>query len=492
MSDLIAEDFTPNPINLLESNRSLGYSIEEAVADLIDNSITAEARKISFILSWNNGKPLFALVDDGKGMTNEELVRSFRLGSSNPLEEREENDLGRFGFGMKTASLSQSRSFIVMSKSKNQQMISRSLDLDFLSKLQGKWVLKKLENHELLEYDNSIIEKGHGTVVLWNNWDRAPKKYDDFISLTDKISNYISVCFHRYIEKGVKIYCDQILLKPFSPIPKGEGAEENSKISLSNNKDATQTAYVLQHPKKWAEDYESSFSFNEFRLFEGFERQQGIYIYRCDRLLTPKGGWLGVLKSGNSAKLARVVIDYPNSADSLWSLDITKTNAKIPYEFKREIESFVKKTRIASVKKIVRGIKETKKSIVSYKDAYIWKENKNKETKGLSYKINQNHPFFISIINEKKVEKKILNEMLELISEHLPIQKIITDSDEDPSQHDKVVPRQKLNSTEILIAKKIFEIQMSDSTKQNAIKYLLSIEPYVYYEEQIKKIADEY
>ena len=198
------------------------------------------------------------------------------------------------------------------------------------------------------------------------------------------------------------------------------------------------------------------------------------------------------MKSGNSAKLARVVIDYPNSADSLWSLDITKTNAKIPYEFKREIESFVKKTRIASIKKIVRGIKETKKSIVSYKDAYIWEENKNKETKGLSYKINQNHPFFISIINEKKVEKKILNEMLELISEHLPIQKIITDNDEDPSQHDKVVPRQKLNSTEILIAKKIFEIQMSDSTKQNAIKYLLSIEPYVYYEEQIKKIADEY
>ena len=76
----------------------------------------SRSSKISFILSWNNGKPLFALVDDGKGMTNEELIRSFRLGSSNPLEEREENDLGRFGFGMKTASLSQSRSFIVMSK----------------------------------------------------------------------------------------------------------------------------------------------------------------------------------------------------------------------------------------------------------------------------------------------------------------------------------------------------------------------------------------
>jgi hypothetical protein len=492
MNDVEAEDFTPDPINLLESNRSLGYSIEEAIADLIDNSITAEAKEISFILSWNNGKPIFALIDDGKGMTYEELVHSFRLGSSNPLAERDENDLGRFGFGMKTASLSQSRSFIVISKSRNQRIISRSLDLDFLNQLKGRWVLKKLENHELLGYQNSILERGHGTVVLWNNWDRAPKEYDDFISLADNISNYISVCFHRYIEMGVKIYCDDILLESISPIPRDEGAEQQSKISLSKNKDATQTAYVLQHPSNWKEDYESTFSFNSFRLFEGFERQQGIYIYRCNRLLTPNGGWLGVLKMGNSAKLARVVIDYPNSADSLWSLDITKTNAKIPYEFKSEIESFVKKTKIASIKKIVRGISKAKESIVSFNNAYIWKENKHKETKGLSYKINQNHPFFVSIVNEKKVEKKVLNEILELISEQLPIQKIITDNDEDPSQHDKVVPRQKLNSTEILIAKKILEIQMSSSTKRNAIQYLLSIEPYVYYQEQIKKIADEY
>ena len=92
-----AEDFTPNPINLLESNRSLGYSIEEAVSDLIDNSIAADAKNISFNLKWNSGKPYFTLVDDGKGMTKNELIESFKLGSRNPNDTRDVKDLGRFG-----------------------------------------------------------------------------------------------------------------------------------------------------------------------------------------------------------------------------------------------------------------------------------------------------------------------------------------------------------------------------------------------------------
>ena len=90
-------------------------------------------------------KTLFALLDDGVGMSNKngDLVRSFRLGSQNPLEERDPLDLGRFGFGMKTASLSQSRSFIVASKKTESELISRSLDLDFISSLGNGWKLKK-------------------------------------------------------------------------------------------------------------------------------------------------------------------------------------------------------------------------------------------------------------------------------------------------------------------------------------------------------------
>lgn len=492
MNDLIAEDFTPDPLNLLESNRNLGYSIEEAVSDLIDNSIAAKAKNISFHLSWNNGKPFFALLDDGVGMSNKngDLVRSFRLGSQNPLEERDPLDLGRFGFGMKTASLSQSRSFIVASKKTESELISRSLDLDFISSLGNGWKLKKVDKTDLFGYEKSIIENGHGTVVIWNNWDRAPKNYEDFANLVSDISNYLSVCFHRFIESGVNIYADEILLPAFSPIPQGEGAEEKSKIHLSDNSNATQTAYVLQHPSNWAEEYETSLSFNSFRLFDGFERQQGIYIYRCDRLLTPRGGWLGVLKRGNSAKLARVVIDYPNNADSLWSLDITKTNAKIPYEFKNEIESFVKKTRVESVSKINRGNRKVY-DVNSYKNSNIWEGYKDKETKAKSYRLNFNHPFFNSLIENEIINKNELKDLLDLISEYLPIFKIISDNDEDPSQHDKISPRDKLNDLEILVAKNTLVSEMSKSTKHQAITKLLSMEPFRYHEDFIRNLANE-
>ena len=149
--DLIGEDFTPDPVSLLESNRNLGYSIEEAISDLIDNSITAKAKNITYEFHWNEGNPYFLLKDDGIGMSsnNNEFFNSFKLGTKNPREERDPKDLGRFGFGMKTASLSQARCLTVISK-KEEKVISRSLDLDFIFEIGGGWNLKKVMDHEII------------------------------------------------------------------------------------------------------------------------------------------------------------------------------------------------------------------------------------------------------------------------------------------------------------------------------------------------------
>ena len=199
----IAEDFTPDPISLLQSSRNLGYSIEEAISDLIDNSISAHARNIIYEFHWNNGLPFFLLKDDGKGMSSEnnELIKSFRLGSKNPLEERDSGDLGRFGFGMKTASLSQARTLTVITKKRGYNIISRSLDLNFIASINQGWKLKKVSE---IEIENEILYLNNlesGTIIKWNDWDRAPTDKSDFVSLISNINNYIGVCFHRYIEK---------------------------------------------------------------------------------------------------------------------------------------------------------------------------------------------------------------------------------------------------------------------------------------------------
>jgi len=486
--NLLAEDFTPDPISLLESNRNLGYSIEEAISDLIDNSISAMATEISYELNWNNGKPYFLLKDNGKGMSNEnnQLVNSFRLGSKNPLDERDPNDLGRFGFGMKTASLSQARELIVITKKEGFKTLTRSLDLNFIAQLNGSWTLKNVIDEEIKSELKFLESLNSGTIIKWGDWDRAPNLEADFLSLIKEINDYISVCFHRFIEKGVSISYFNYPLAPCSPIPSNEGAEFFSSLKLSSNKYAKQTAYILQHPKEWNEDYEVMSRLNSFRLFEGFERQQGVYIYRCDRLLTPRGGWLGLLKKGNAAKLARVVIDYPNDADALWSLDITKTNASIPFEFRNEITKLIDAAKNKSIKKIGRGNRNLTRSLSST-NAHIWKTSNDKEYNSYKYLVDIEHPILKSLVAENKIKEQDLKILLGLISDNLPIARIINNNDSDPSKHDRMVSRNKLSKDEFQMAQKIFQFKMKTVTKAVAFTWLLSFEPYCYCEDQLKK-----
>lgn len=485
-NELIGEDFTPDPISLLESNRNLGYSIEEAISDLIDNSITAEATYISYELHWNNGKSFFILKDNGKGMSNSEneLINSFRLGSKNPLDERPEYDLGRFGFGMKTASLSQARVLTVISKIDGGESLARSLDLNFITELSAGWKLKLVEDIEIKEELNYLKKSNSGTILRWDDWDRAPKLEEDFLSLSTNINQYISVCFHRFIERGIKICYFDYQLEPCSPIPKDEGAERFSQVPLAKNNKAKQTAYILQHPKNWKEDYEVINRFNSFRLFEGFERQQGIYIYRCDRLLTPKGGWLGMLRKGNAAKLARVVIDYPNDADTLWSLDITKTNASVPFEFKREIKKLIDATKNGVINKIARGNRNIS---LSFNHSQIWKTFNDNEYNSFKYIVDIEHPIFKILILEKKIKEKDLTTLLDVISDNLPVSRIINNNDTDPSKHDRMMVKQELSLQELEIARIIFQYQMKTDSKSVAFSWLLNFEPYCYCETQLKK-----
>ena len=164
-----AEDFTPNPINLLESNRSLGYSIEEAVSDLIDNSIAADAKNISFNLKWNSGKPYFTLVDDGKGMTKNELVKVLSLDQ----EIQMARDIQRsWSFWMwNGSSLSQSKAFVVVTKSKNSELEKRCLDLDYIA---TEWIVE-IKHAEIMRFLRQIKKLKNGTALIWNSWDKCPR-----------------------------------------------------------------------------------------------------------------------------------------------------------------------------------------------------------------------------------------------------------------------------------------------------------------------------
>jgi len=106
----------PEAASMIETFRAIGYNLETAVADILDNSISAGAKNIYIERIWDGGKTIVTIKDDGLGMNSEEIVEAMRPGTQNPLESRDVNDLGRFGLGMKTASFSQCRKLTVISK----------------------------------------------------------------------------------------------------------------------------------------------------------------------------------------------------------------------------------------------------------------------------------------------------------------------------------------------------------------------------------------
>lgn len=101
---------------LMISMRSMGYTFEAAIADIIDNSISAEASKIIIKFPVDPADCYIAICDNGAGMDSIELFDAMKYGSNIKGYVRDEKDLGRFGLGLKAASLSQCRKLTVISK----------------------------------------------------------------------------------------------------------------------------------------------------------------------------------------------------------------------------------------------------------------------------------------------------------------------------------------------------------------------------------------
>lgn len=479
------DEIIPDPESLLESIRSVGYSLKEAISDLIDNSISANASSVRIIISLEGSEDAkFHLIDNGDGMDHQKLISSFRLGSTNPKKARGENDLGRFGMGMKTASLSQCRSVTVTSK-QNNNIVTRTLDLDEVSR-QKKWVIG--EKDIPLEITHHLNEIENGTIISWEKIDQIGISEEEHNNLLLDIENYISLCFHRFMERTNKridffLNDSKDPIKPVSPVV--EGSQVFSEIAI-DSVDSKMKAFTIPIRK---ENKETSL-FNSLELFSGLENQQGIYIYRSDRLLC-FGGWLGIVKPNNSYKLCRVIIDFKNnySSDKIWSIDIKKTKADIPFEYRQEIKNFVKKAQLDSAKKIgVYNKKERREAEGKlYDNAYLWQVDKNKKYGFWEYKLNIDNPLFSSILN--KVKRKDLQLILDIISRDLPISDIIENNDEEPANHDTLyaeIDRKEILEKEKYAAKLALKNALIlGITKHDAVEHILKSEPFSRHKEEL-------
>ena len=326
----------PKPAVLLSAIRAIGYSFETAVADIIDNSISAQAKNIR-IFSEPSGEPYFAFLDDGTGMTAEELRNALLLGSDRSKKCDAPMELGRFGLGLKSASFSQCRRFTVVTK-QGGDANAMLFSLDEVES-SGAWrtaILDKSEQKFVPEVER-LLKYDHGTLVVWNDFDRLRKNTANFETsfrrLVKMAKSHVEYVFHRFYEE-IGIYFneervekrDPFLLDSYGMQQEGRGVSvdvDGHKIRI--------TPYSLP--------YANTLSQEELKLLgnpKSIYDEQGLYLYRNRRLIA-WGSWFRTEVRSELNKLARVKVDIPPSLDEIWMLDVKKSSAKIPDKIRESI-----------------------------------------------------------------------------------------------------------------------------------------------------------
>ena len=308
----------PLASQLMQSLRSIGYTTQAAIADVIDNSLGAGATRIEIDFA-HTPRAYVSIVDNGGGMSRDELLQAMRYGSRDPREVRLGNDLGRFGLGLKTASLSQCRRLTVATLRENQFSIA-VWDVDECERRGCWWLLtpeRSAVSDELIE---TLRAFGHGTAVIWENLDRllgnstasSRRALDDTMVAT---ADHLALTFHRFLNGGlgrrVSITVNGLQLPAVDPFLEGHQrgqALHAEKFSIDGHV-VTVSPFVLPYPSKLkTPDLEKSGGRERLKVGHGF------YIYRGGRLVVP-GGWFRIVPADDLVRLARIRVDVPVELD---------------------------------------------------------------------------------------------------------------------------------------------------------------------------------
>lgn len=422
----------PSAYNTISSNRSIGYSMPSAVADIIDNSISAGAKSIDLIAPSLTDPVLF-IVDDGCGMNQDELDIAMTFGGAiNCQEDRPKNDLGRFGMGLKTASLSQCTKLEVISK-KDGSFVGGCWDLAYIKK-NDTWnyiVIPESECRSKVEDTFlSSDEITSGTAVIWSHFDRlresATNKFDEFSNQMSKTCKKLSLIFHRYLsgEEGInkiRITYNKNILRPIDPFLTGEIAEVAKVKTIPLNNDViTVHCHKLPYPDKLTKE-----QLNRAQLEDGSTllETQGFYVYRNKRLID-YGTWFGLASKKDKTKLSRIQIDIPNTLDSVWSLDIKKSRAIPPEKIREDLKQILENNAIKS--------KKTYTTRARKKDSGTYWIREVTPSNTIEYTINDAHPLIKDFKSKLTSEQqREFDFMLDNISKFFPFSKLELDQQED-------------------------------------------------------------
>ena len=423
----LSEEAPPDPAATIETLGALGYSTESAVADLIDNSIYAGATQIDVVLHWDGTDSWCAVADDGRGMTVSQLKQAMTIGSRDPLLPRDTADLGRFGFGLKTASFSQCRELTVGSHKANQSVAYRTWDLDYV-RAEGRWLLLKSPRPKARELIEQCQRSGPGTVVLWRRLtgdlveegaDVADRHAQQrFLQRLTSLERHLAMTFGRFLLRGrepLRIHLNGVPVGGWDPFLADHPATQHlSPEGLPfRGESVIVSPVVLPHRSKLTDaEYERAGGPH------GWNAQQGFYVYRSDRLIQA-GEWFtrGHSKDADY-NLARIAVDVPAALDRDWALDVKKASVRPPGPLAGDLRRIALVTR-GRAREVYRhrGTPVGRRTDTPAEPVWHQLRRHGEPT----FRINRKHPLIAEVLENSGEERQALVDLIRVIEETLPV-----------------------------------------------------------------------
>ena len=460
----------PEPGILIESLRDIGYSFNSALADIIDNSIAAGATEIVIDAVPEEDEFRVAIIDNGAGLDRDDLRQAMKLGSTDPRLERELTDLGRFGLGLKTASFSQCRRLTVVSRREGATS-AFTWDLDRVVE-SNEW---RIQEHDRLDGISHVEELGEsGTLVLWESIDRLTDSREagkiDYARYISAAQDHLSLVFHRFLagEQGLKrlsITVNGRVLEPLDPFNSKHEATQIGPID-QYGPGVTIQSFTLPHHSR----YETLGEYEKYGLDGGYLKNQGVYLYRCKRLIL-HGGWFGLMKQSALTQLTRVKIDIDSSQDELWKINVQKASAEIPGGVKERLKTLVGAIGAPSKRTYRRrAVRQT--SAEAY-PAWVTVKVGDKRR----YEINRDNPAIAALAESlDEREARDLSAVLSLIESELPVDSLYYALSKDES----AIVRSEFGDEELArIARTFFASLKSKGEDEEAIvNSMRRVEPF--------------
>ncbi len=357
-------ELIPSAKRLIRSLRDIGYEFVDAVADIVDNSLEAQATVVSICLKFEGEDSYLTIADNGTGMSSKEIQESLRFGSNRAYGD--EDDLGRYGLGLKTASLSQCERLTVSARrgEERARINSYCWDLDHIEKT-NRWEILKIDSEELKEEAWIHLHETTGTVVTWERLGRllgykypsgeyARKRTE---SMAESLKIHLGMVFHRFLSgevhgKRIAIYINDERVVPWDPYSRGEKhTQELEPIYIPL--DLHECIYKVK-VQPYILPAQALYSSTKAHINasgpERWNKQQGFYIYRSNRIIQA-GGWSGLRTSDEHTKLLRVAIFIPSQLDELFQVNVAKKHLSLPRELRlillKEIQPIIQRAQEA-------------------------------------------------------------------------------------------------------------------------------------------------